>query len=115
LFIIFYKFIHSGYFCSASSPLPRRSRHSADTASEFHVEVPQATEGLAQSPYVAASAGFELTTLLDERRRIYKWATTCYSEWFPTFANSCEPSSLAKIFLFHLCAKLLAILIIINY
>ena len=33
--------------------------------SEFHVEAPQATasEGLAQGPYVAARAGFELTTL----------------------------------------------------
>ena len=33
--------------------------------SEFHAEAPQATasEGLAQGPYVAASAGFEPTTL----------------------------------------------------
>ena len=38
---------------------------SKDTASEFHAEAPQAivSEGLAQSPYVAARAGFEPTTL----------------------------------------------------
>ena|SRR6218665_4037594 len=43
----------------------RRSRHSTDTVSEFHAEAPQATasEGLAQGLYVAARAGFELTTL----------------------------------------------------
>ena len=36
-----------------------------DTVSEFHAEAPQATasEGLAQSPYVAARAGFETATL----------------------------------------------------
>jgi len=33
--------------------------------SEFHAEAPQAiaSEGLAQGPYVAARAGFKLTTL----------------------------------------------------
>jgi len=41
--------------------------------SEFYAEAPQATasEELAQGPYVASRAGFEPTTLLDERRRIY--------------------------------------------
>src|SRR6218665_1218646 len=43
----------------------RCSRQSTDTVSEFHSEAPQATvsEGLAQSPYVAARAGLEPTTL----------------------------------------------------
>jgi len=38
-----------------------RSRHSTDTVSEFHTEVPQATasEGHAQGPYVAAEASFQ--------------------------------------------------------
>ena len=34
-----------------------------DTVSEFHTEAPQATERLAQGPYMAARAGFEPTTL----------------------------------------------------
>jgi len=40
-----------------------RSRRS--TVSEFHAEAPQTTasEGLAQGPYVAATAGFKHTTL----------------------------------------------------
>jgi len=43
----------------------RRSRHSTDTASEFHAEASQATvsEGLAQGHYVTARAGFETATL----------------------------------------------------
>jgi len=43
----------------------RSSRHSTDTISECHAEAPQATasEGLAQRPYLAARAGFELATL----------------------------------------------------
>src|SRR6218665_2141186 len=58
------KCILSGYFYSASSsPLPRRSRHSTDTVSEFHAEALQATEGLVQGPYVAARAGFKPATL----------------------------------------------------
>ena len=41
--------------------MPRRSRHSTDTVSEFHAESTQATasEGLAQGLYTAAKAGFE--------------------------------------------------------
>src|SRR6218665_318725 len=48
-----------------SSTTQRRSRHSMDTVSEFHVEAPQATvsEGLSQGPYVAARAGYEPMTL----------------------------------------------------
>ena len=43
----------------------KRSRHSTDTAPEFHAEASQTTvrEGLAQGPYVAARARFEPTTL----------------------------------------------------
>ena len=45
----------------------RRSRHSrpTDTVSEFHAKAPQATasERLSESPYVAARARFEQTTL----------------------------------------------------
>ena len=38
----------------------RRSWHSTDTVSEFHVKAPQAiaSEGLAQGPYVAARPRF---------------------------------------------------------
>ena len=58
---------HSGYFYSASSSplLLRRSRHGMATMSEFYAEAPQATasEALAPGPYVAATAGFEPTTL----------------------------------------------------
>ena len=48
-----------------STQSQRRSRHSTDTVSEFHAEASQATasEGLAQSPYMAARAGFEPATL----------------------------------------------------
>ena len=48
-----------------SSTTQRRSRHRTDAESEFHAEAPQATAsgGLAQSPYVAARAGFEPATL----------------------------------------------------
>src|SRR6218665_1520420 len=43
----------------------RRSRHSADTVSEFYTEAPQAiaNEGFAQGPYLAAREGVELMTL----------------------------------------------------
>ena len=61
--------IHSfGNFYSASSSLLlfRGAPYTApvDTVSEFHDYAPQATasEGLAQGPYLAASAGFEPTT-----------------------------------------------------
>src|SRR6218665_122865 len=58
---------NSGYFYSASSSplLLRRSRHGMDTMSEFYAEAPQTTasEALAPGPYVAATAGFEPTTL----------------------------------------------------
>ena len=48
-----------------SATTQKRSRHSTDTVREFHAEVPQAiaNEGLAQSPYVAARAGFESANL----------------------------------------------------
>ena len=65
---VLFIFIYFGYFHSASSvpvgPTQRRSRHSTDTASEFHAEAPQsiASEGLNQGPYVAARAGFKPTT-----------------------------------------------------
>ena len=59
--------IHSGYLYSTSSSplLLRGAPDTAYTVSEFHAKAPQATasEGLAQGPYVAARAGFELTTL----------------------------------------------------
>src|SRR6218665_2708030 len=47
------------------SEAQRHFRHSTDTVSEFRAEAPQATvsEGLAQGPYVAASAGLEPMTL----------------------------------------------------
>src|SRR6218665_2546382 len=43
----------------------RRSHHSTDTVSEFHIEAPQATasEGLAQGPNVAATAVVKPMTL----------------------------------------------------
>ena len=49
-----------------STTTQRRSRHSTDTASEFHAKSAQATvsKGLAQGPYMAARVGFELMTLL---------------------------------------------------
>src|SRR6218665_1521089 len=48
-----------------STTTQRHSRHSTDTVSEFHAEVPPATvsEGLAQGPYVAARARFEPATV----------------------------------------------------
>ena len=48
-----------------STNTQRHSRHSTNTASEFHAEAPQATasEALAQGPYVATRAGFEPMTL----------------------------------------------------
>src|SRR6218665_2720418 len=48
-----------------SATTQKRFRHSTDTVLEFHAKAPQATasKGLAQGPYVAASAGFEPTTL----------------------------------------------------
>src|SRR6218665_1829844 len=63
-------FIHSFYFCSASSsPLLLTSAPDTarmDTVSEFDAEEPQATasEGLAQGPRVAARVGSEPSTLL---------------------------------------------------
>ena len=65
----FYIVIHSGHFYSASSSplllMKKRFRHSTDTVSEFHAEVPQATvsEGLVQGSYVEAIAGFESKAL----------------------------------------------------
>src|SRR6218665_2930789 len=64
---IIHPFIHSFiqailYRLFRSTATHIRSRHSTGTVSEFHAEAPQATttsEGLAQSPYVAARAGFE--------------------------------------------------------
>jgi len=62
-------FIHSFklflYHIFMSTTTQRNSRHSTDTVLEFHAEEPQATvsEGLAQGPYVAATAGFEPVTL----------------------------------------------------
>src|SRR6218665_897933 len=70
-------FIHSGYLYSASSSPPLlRGAHGTDTVPEFHAEAPQATvsEGLAQGPYVVASAGVEPMTS-DEWRRLYQCAT----------------------------------------
>ena len=48
-----------------STTTQRRYWHSMDTVLEFHAEAPQATEneGLDQGPSVAATAGFEHTTL----------------------------------------------------
>ena len=48
-----------------STTTRKRSLLSTDTVPEFHAEVPPATasEGLAQGPYVVATAGFETTTL----------------------------------------------------
>src|SRR6218665_2448635 len=58
IIIIINSFVHSGYFYGASSRplLLRSSRHSTDIVLEFHAEAPQETqsEGLAQSPYIAA-------------------------------------------------------------
>src|SRR6218665_3763384 len=47
-----------------STTTQKRSRHSTDTVSEFHVEAPQATvsEEIGQGHYVVARAGFELKT-----------------------------------------------------
>src|SRR6218665_150745 len=48
-----------------STTTQKRPRHSTDTVPEFRAEAPLATasDGLAQGPYVAAIAGFKLTTL----------------------------------------------------
>ena len=95
-------FIHSSYFCSAfSSPLLLRgapdTRHNTDTVSEFHAEAPQAivSEGLAQGPYVAARAGFKLTTFrttgdefTNEPPRPTKFYV-CLSAYFHTFLFVC--------------------------
>ena len=56
---LIYSFMHSPFQIHYySEALP-------DTVLEFHAKAPQATaiEGLAQGPYLAASAGFESTTL----------------------------------------------------
>src|SRR6218665_953403 len=77
-----YSFIHSGHFCSApSSPLLLGGApdYSTDTVSELHVEAHRQLQviGLAQSPYVAARAGVEPTTLrLKELDRLNQGATT---------------------------------------
>ena len=64
------KFIHSIFKAPLQSTTTQsRSRQSTNTVLGFHAEAPQATasEGLAQGPYVAAIAEFELATLRTKR------------------------------------------------
>ena len=81
--MIIHSFIQAISIALLQPTAKRHSRHSTDTVLELHSKAPTSTasEGFAQGPYGGvARVGFEPHDHLDERRRIYKRATTPHND-----------------------------------